>query len=563
MNEAPRSSRRTRGKKRSRPPTSNLPESAVKQVRQMAEGIYNKTIEEMEFANIAKNYVPAGDAVKAAVVESTVNKMCKDRFSQLVKNGICESGIGALSRVRNRNDYNYTYKEKLRVDDNPDHEVALTDQGYSGRCWMFAALNYVRRKLITKYNLRGTFELSESYLFWADKIERANTLLTFVINEKQRNPQLDCNDDKLRAYYETMISDGGSWSYFVNLIQKYGIMPKSVWGETVNTYYSDDLNHHLIHYLTHRITRIVRSKKKFNKTKTTKLKNGVWIPEVIRLVTKFTGEPPTKFNWVYQDRHEEAQCVNNLTPLSFYKTIVEPEAELLSKVCLVHDPRGVIPIHRTAISGFNMIGDLPSVIHSVSMDDMIQATKTALQNQDGVWFAADVAQSNDLYIGVFDEEVHDFSGVLDERPELSAADAFAMTFNAPTHAMLFVGYNESDSDEDESDATEKDEDKTARDSSDRTDQFRVENSWGYIHWEDHGFHLMKRNWFERNVYMVVVDRAHVPAATWMAIKKHRSKPIALKYNDPFGCVAKSCAHCCKRDRPTKYSQKPSHRHHHR
>ncbi|MFA6734718.1 MAG: C1 family peptidase, partial [Sphaerochaetaceae bacterium] len=49
----------------------------------------------------------------------------------------------------------------------------ITNQKQSGRCWMFAALNVMRIEVMEKLNLK-TFELSQNYpLFW-DKLERSN-----------------------------------------------------------------------------------------------------------------------------------------------------------------------------------------------------------------------------------------------------------------------------------------------------------------------------------------------------------------------------------------------------
>lgn len=47
-----------------------------------------------------------------------------------------------------------------------------TSQGSSGRCWIFACMNVIRLKLIAKFNLPTDFELSQSYLYFFDKLER-------------------------------------------------------------------------------------------------------------------------------------------------------------------------------------------------------------------------------------------------------------------------------------------------------------------------------------------------------------------------------------------------------
>ena len=52
----------------------------------------------------------------------------------------------------------------------------ITDQESTGRCWMFAGLNTMRQSVIKKYKLED-FELSQSYLAFYDKLEKANVFL--------------------------------------------------------------------------------------------------------------------------------------------------------------------------------------------------------------------------------------------------------------------------------------------------------------------------------------------------------------------------------------------------
>src|SRR3990167_2359167 len=61
------------------------------------------------------------------------------------------------------------------------NELAVTSQAQSGRCWIFAALNVLRIHTARKYKLEE-FELSQSYLFFWDKLEKANYFLESVIN---------------------------------------------------------------------------------------------------------------------------------------------------------------------------------------------------------------------------------------------------------------------------------------------------------------------------------------------------------------------------------------------
>ena len=74
--------------------------------------------------------------------------------------------------------------EKLRAD---SHQFSvflkqgeITNQMQTGRCWMFAALNTMRFAIIKKLNLE-TFELSQAYPLFYDKLEKANFFLENIL----------------------------------------------------------------------------------------------------------------------------------------------------------------------------------------------------------------------------------------------------------------------------------------------------------------------------------------------------------------------------------------------
>jgi len=61
----------------------------------------------------------------------------------------------------------------------------ITDQKQSGRCWLFAGLNTMRFEIMKKLNLK-TFELSQNYQMFYDKLEKANYFLESVIKTSGR-----------------------------------------------------------------------------------------------------------------------------------------------------------------------------------------------------------------------------------------------------------------------------------------------------------------------------------------------------------------------------------------
>ena len=69
------------------------------------------------------------------------------------------------------------------IDDSFSHKLddwSATNQKRTGRCWMFAGTNLLRAGAMSKMNIKD-FEFSQSYVFFWDKIERANYFLEPII----------------------------------------------------------------------------------------------------------------------------------------------------------------------------------------------------------------------------------------------------------------------------------------------------------------------------------------------------------------------------------------------
>ena len=76
----------------------------------------------------------------------------------------------------------HVFSDKIELEGN------ITNQNKSGVCWIFAATNTLRLKLMKKYNLES-FEFSQNYLFFYDKLEKANFFLENVIQLSDKDPK--------------------------------------------------------------------------------------------------------------------------------------------------------------------------------------------------------------------------------------------------------------------------------------------------------------------------------------------------------------------------------------
>ena len=92
----------------------------------------------------------------------------------------------------------------------------VSNQKASGRCWMFAALNTFRHKLISDFKLES-FELSQAHTFFWDKYEKSNWFLEQIIATADQ----EIGSRKVKFLLDTPQQDGGQWDMVVSLFEKY------------------------------------------------------------------------------------------------------------------------------------------------------------------------------------------------------------------------------------------------------------------------------------------------------------------------------------------------------
>ena len=136
-----------------------------------------------------------------------------------------------------------SFVEMLHLDplhvfsDRIESENKASNQKSSGRCWIFAGLNVLRVQLMKRYKLED-FEFSQAYLFWCDKLEKANYFLENVLETLGE----DRDGRVFQFLLQAPVQDGGQWDMLVALVEKYGLVPKAVFQESHHSGSSLPLN---------------------------------------------------------------------------------------------------------------------------------------------------------------------------------------------------------------------------------------------------------------------------------------------------------------------------------
>lgn len=400
-------------------------------------------------------------------------------------------------------------------------DVRATNQGQSGRCWMFAGLNAFRHHLINAMNL-DNFEFSAVYPFFYDKLERCNTFLEYFVNNHQAIKNID--DNRLAVYYiELFMSDGGWWNTFTNLVKKYGVVPKDAMQETASSFYSEEMDTIILDILVSTINFFSKIKNEEERRKEKELA----MKRIYNCLVMFLGNPPKTFTWFFSDEDGVSKSITNITPQKFTELFFTNEQSLDDFVVLTHfDQNAKYPINqmyeihdtKNVYEGKNL------VMLNLPIEDLKNYTIKSLERKIPVHFGADVRRGFSYEHMALDEKLFNKSLLFGENREMTKGEKLNLRNIGGVHAMLFTGFNISESG--------------------KVLNFQVENSWGYIDNQipgADGFYCATVDWFERNVTEVVIHKALLSPRVRKYLDR---KPIMI---DPWGNVAPaSKCTCCKR-----------------
>lgn len=427
-------------------------------------------------------------------------------------------------------------KETIAIDHSMSKMMSTktkpTNQRSSGRCWIFAGLNLCRTKAIKKYKLPSSFEYSQSYLFFWDKLERSHYFLKTIVDLKD----LPNDDRTMECLYKDLLGDGGQWDMFVNLIEKYGIVPQTCFTESHSTSFSKNMNHYLKSKLKE-YALMLRGElvnDEFTE-KYSELSNEDKINEMMKVIFKMLClmigtplMPNEKVIWGYHEK-ETVHHTQEKTPLEFYEDL---KINFKDYQCVVHDIRNEYCKLYT-VDHLGNIYDMNKLSYlNLPIDKLKQLTKKSLDEDDPVWFCCNVsadrfAEKEWLSTKIYNPELlYGVDFPLNKKARMTTWDSVL------THAMVITGYNENTTNNKittwENDKFVEIETKVSK-----INRWRIENSWGdkgYLS----GFMTMTDEWFDEYVFEIAVPKKYLDD---IEIKYDKENIITLPIWDQMGSAA--------------------------
>ena len=425
-----------------------------------------------------------------------------NKQDQVVRNSILNVGLdeAALDHT-SASLQQHTFSLELETGD-------ITSQNKSGRCWLFAGLNTMRFRVMKKLDLK-TFELSQSYAMFFDKLEKANYFLENILETVDQE-----SDSRLIMWLlNAPLQDGGQWDMFTALIEKYGVVPKNVMPETFSSSNSARMNAVLTLTLRGFAQELREAFKKGEAEEVLRSRKKEMMDEFYRLLTLFLGVPPTEFDFEYVDKDKKFHAERNLTAKTFYDKYVGMDLE--NYISIINAPTKDKPFNKTFTVQYlgNVEGGNPVKYLNLDMKTFKALAIKQLKDHDPVWFGSDVGKKMKREEGILDENIYAYEQALGIHFQLDKAGRLDYGESLMTHAMVLVGVNLVDG---------------------KPNRWKVENSWGDKN-GNKGYFVMSDTWFDQYVYQIVIDKKHL---TKDQLKAWETKPIELKPWDPMGSLAK-------------------------
>ncbi|EBN0316685.1 aminopeptidase, partial [Salmonella enterica subsp. enterica serovar Typhi] len=318
---------------------------------------------------------------------------------------------------------------------------------------------------------------------------------------------------KVSFLLQTPQQDGGQWDMVVALFEKYGVVPKSVYPESVSSSSSRELNA-ILNKLLRQDAQILRDLLASGADQAAvQAKKEDLLQEIFNFLVMSLGLPPRKFDFAYRDKDDNYQSEKGITPQEFYKKYVNLPLE--DYVSVINAPTTDKPYGKSYTVEMlgNVVGSRAVRYINVPMERLKELAIAQMQTGETVWFGSDVGQLSNRKAGILATDVYDFESSMDIQLTQDKAGRLDYSESLMTHAMVLTGVD--------------------LDENGKSTKWKVENSWGDKVGTD-GYFVASDAWMDEYTYQIVVRKELLTAEERAA---YEAEPIVLAPWDPMGALA--------------------------
>lgn len=394
---------------------------------------------------------------------------------------------------------------KNGLDTHFSHRVAskgVTNQRQSGRCWLFTGLNVLRAKMMADHDL-PMLELSQSYGFFWDQLEKANLFLQGIID----TAGLSEDDRKVDWLFANALSDGGQYTGVADIITKYGVVPIEVMGETASSKSTSRMRELLKLRLREDGLTLRKMAAEGATARQLEERKIEMLGQVYRILVLNLGEPPREFEWTRCDKSGEPVETRRYTPKEFYDTYAGLDLKG-DYVMLMNDPtREYGRLYEIDLDRHTYDGENWTYVN-LPAEELKKMAIESIKDGNAMYMSCDVNKYLDRDLGVLDLNNFDYESLLGTHFGMDKSERIRTHASASSHAMTLVGVD--------------------LDDQGRPKKWLVENSWGPG--ANNGHLIMTDGWFDEYLFRVVVNKKYVTPEVLEIIKQ---KPVVLPPWDPM------------------------------
>ncbi len=412
---------------------------------------------------------------KASITEIQTS-FKRDSYTKAMQNALSHNSIYDLTKNLSNageDDHHFTYRVNVK---------GITNQKKSGRCWLFTALNMFRPRAMAVFNLNA-FEFSQNHLYFWDLFEKSNLFLNNMIE----TAELPIDDRLVQWYFRAPVSDGGTWSNFANLADKYGMMPKEVMQETYASENTKDMRLFINLKLRENGLRLRRAAGEGKKPETLQEMRKEMMKEIYRMLALNLGEPPSIFSWRCKSKDGELSDYHDYTPLEFKGKILG-DIKMSDYVMLMNDPTRPFNVHYEVENYRNVEEGQNWHYVNLSNETIKTMAVQSLKNNEAMYASCDVRQQLDPTHGILDLDNFDYESALGVNFGMNKTERIQSRASASSHGMALIAVD--------------------LDANNKPVKWQFENSWGTALGHK-GYLTFTDEWFDEFMFRIVIHKAFV------------------------------------------------------
>ena len=433
--------------------------------------------------------------IKKEILEEINNNYNQNIENRTVRCALVNNKIRDIMRNKER-EGKLLFNFSLNVD-----TLNVVNQKNSNNSFIYAGCNVLREAICKKYNLED-FEISQNFIAFYDKLEKCNYIMENLIELKDRDI-----DDRERYHILTRgLKDGGQWELFANIVNKYGMVPKTVMSDTYQSSNPDEMNHLLSRKLRQFNARILTNKDNLEFLK------SLYLDDIYRILADCYGVPPKYFDFEYTDKDKKYHIIKDITPLEFY--LEYTDIDVNDYVCVINAPTQDKPVNKAYTVKYlgNVIEGNRVLYLNLAIDDLKKLVIKQLQAKETVFLGCDWKKVIDEGDGVFDDRSFNYYDTFKTDFFMTKEEMLSNYESSINHDVVITGVNLDDG---------------------VPTKWKIENSWGE-QVGNKGYFVASDSWFDKYVYQAVINKKYLSKEQ---LDELEIEPVELKPWDPMGTLA--------------------------